>query len=204
MGSGKPSCSVTTANPLPPIPAVNDPDTLRQRLWEITDGPDKAPSSEHARLFADLAYEVPHKIEVLPNPFTDVRVLESYTCFVYVLDLVQSSRYVAIAGRGLPDVFAGKKFMRFLMDNAVLREVTDQHKNDGNIIIYFDGDQPKHAGILNSDRVRSKWGTGLFLEHGVWEVPISYGRDRRFFEPLTQNEALGAFLAFAKSNGVDC
>ena len=172
--------------------------TLRQKLWEITDGSERAPVSEHAQRFSDLASIIPHTIKVLPNPYGTAVSLKRFTCFMHVLGLAQCSRYIEIATRS-PELFAGIDFMLFLLHEGILREIVGKEPTDGDMIIYFDGDQPKHAGFVFHGRVRSKWGTYHFVEHGLWEVSIIYGDEYGYFEPVTTDVALEAFLNFVRS-----
>ena len=172
--------------------------TLRQKLWGITSGPEQAPVSEHAQRFSDLASRISHTIKVLPNPYGNAVPLERSTCFMHVLGLAQCPSYIEIATRD-PELFAGTEFMRFLLHEGVLRGVVGKDPTDGDIIIYFDGDRPEHAGFVFQGRVRSKWGVGRFVEHDLWEVPIHYGDEYGYFEPVTTDAALEAFLNFARS-----
>lgn len=175
-----------------------DTATLRRELWEITDGADRAPVSEHAQRFSDLATRIPHTISVLPNPYGDGVPLRRFTCFMHVLGITLCPTYIEIASC-YAEVFAGTDFMLSLLQEGVLREIAGNNPSDGDIIIYFGDGQPKHAGLIYQGRVRSKWGAYQFLEHNLWEVPISYGDQHRYFEPITTNVALEAFLHFAKS-----
>ena len=172
--------------------------TLRQRLWDITIGPDRAPVSEWAQRFSGLRSEFLHTIKVLPNPYGTAIPLEHFTCFLHVLGLAQCLEYIKIAAR-YSDLFAGTDFMLFLIREGTLRQIVREDPSDGDIIVYFESDQPKHAGFVFQGRIRSKWGTGLFVEHDIWEVPTSYGHEYRYFTPLNTEAALEAFLSFAGS-----
>ena len=57
---------------------------------------------------------------------------------------------------------------------AHLLPMMEQH-TEGNIAVYFDGDRVTHSGRINNGTVISKWGTAHTWQHGVWEVPTSYG-----------------------------
>lgn len=51
----------------------------------------------------------------------------------------------------------------------------------GNLVIYFSGKYPSHAGILQSDtKVRSKFGFGHVYDHPITVVPSMYGTARFF------------------------
>lgn len=149
-----------------------------------------------------LASEIPHTIKVAPNPYEDKVPLSRYTCFVHVLKLARCGPYIRIAERNR-EVFAGSDFINSLIESGDLKEVEDNSATDGDLVIYFQDGVPTHAGILASGRVRSKWGVGLFHEHDFWEVPKSYGEKIRFFRPISREETIARFLAYARSKGVN-
>ncbi len=81
-------------------------------------------------------------------------------------------------------------------------EIAADEALSGDIVVYLDDDgTPKHAGkIASADkRIKSKWGGGLFLEHGLWEVPQHYGDHVRYFELIATERAEKAFIAFCKT-----
>ena len=185
------------------MPPAQDTDELRQKLWEITVGPNRESLSNLEQRFAELASEFSHTIKVLPNPYESSVPLERNTCFLHVFGLAQCARYIEIAQRNRV-VFAGAEFVRFLLDRGILREIKERAPTDGDIILYCDGDQPKHAGFLREGKVCSKWGTGHFMEHAKFEVPISYGHELCYFELPSKEEVVEAFVSFARSKGVSC
>jgi hypothetical protein len=53
--------------------------------------------------------------------------------------------------------------------------VHDEQGADDKFVVYLEGDTPKHFGRLEGNKVMSKWGRGRIQNHGLWEVPITYG-----------------------------
>ena len=53
--------------------------------------------------------------------------------------------------------------------------VHDEQNAGDKFVVYLDGDTPKHFGRLEGNKVMSKWGRGRILNHGLWEVPLTYG-----------------------------
>jgi hypothetical protein len=47
-----------------------------------------------------------------------------------------------------------------------------------------------------------KWGKGGLFEHGVFEIPASYGNKVRFFRNICFKEAFKHFRCFAKERGI--
>ncbi len=90
---------------------------------------------------------------------------------------------------------ANSVFMRHLLGQGILRE--NSVPLEDALALYFDTDKPKHAGLMKSDsRVSSKWGLGHLWEHGLREVPSSYGDDVRFFERPDANTVFAAFKSW--------
>ena len=107
----------------------------------------------------------------------------------------------ADAAVGRDVFFAGTEFARFLIDTGALVEVSEDEALPDDVVIYLDDlCVPKHAGKIGSEhrRIKSKWGGGLFLEHGLWEVPESYGNTVKFFRVILTDKAEQAFLEFVR------
>lgn len=175
---------------------------LRRRLQEITCTPAKrdVTPDQLEQMIAKLASTHPHSIRRLPDE------AQGYRCFVYAFELVESLKYRLIAfadeAEGRDVFYAGPGFARFLMKTGTLPEISHGNARRGDVVIYLDDDgAPKHAGKIASEdkRVKSKWGGGLFLEHGLWEVPESYGNTVRFYRGIPAQKAEQAFLEFAGS-----
>jgi len=171
---------------------------LRQELEKITEEPDLDIQQE---LIEKLRNACPHNIQFMDSDFP----LERYTCIVHALGLVGNEKYGAIAKferdrNGCP-VYAGTEFIRYLLDRNLLINKAQPEKND--IAIYFEYDDPKHAGIYIADGViESKWGDQLLYRHFQFEVPSSYGDRISYYQPLLTDEVIEYFYDFAESKGV--
>ncbi len=132
---------------------------------------------------------------------------KGYRCFVYAFELVDSLAYGAIAAAdealGWNIFCAGSEFARFLIEDGALEEIKKSEIQPDDVVIYLDSKYtPQHAGKIVSQegRIKSKWGgTKLFLEHGLWELPDSYGNTRRFSRRIAAAQAERAFLKFIRS-----
>ena len=183
-------------------PLLIDISELRHRLQAITDTAAQQGMSfdELEQMIAGLASTHPHAIRRLSDE------ARGYRCFVHALELVGSRKYQLIAGAdadaGRETFFAGSEFARFVVESGTLVQISGDEALPGEAVIYFD-DQgvPKHAGKIVSEekRIKSKWGGGLFLEHGLWEVPESYGNAVRFYRRLRAEKAEETFLEFGRS-----
>jgi hypothetical protein len=58
----------------------------------------------------------------------------------------------------------------------------------GVIVLYFNNDRGE---------VLSKWGEFPVYQHGLWEVPASYGQDVKYFRLPNEEEVLRLFQEFA-------
>ena len=169
---------------------------LRRLLQAITEVQDV---SKHPALLAAATLECPNTVRILPSPHP----IERYTCLVHALDFTERPEYVAIAERGFNVVFAGRSFAHWLIDRRLINEVAAVDANEGDLVFYFNEErQFQHAGVIaGNHRVISKWGTGHLFEHGLFEVPESYGTIVRFFQHLASDEAYDHFVTFAKEKG---
>jgi hypothetical protein len=73
-------------------------------------------------------------------------------------------------------------------------------------VIYYDRDDPKHAGVVRTGtmRVRSKWGGNELFEHPLMHVPAPYGDKVRYFdEPDGQTQEILARLTTATQDNVE-
>jgi hypothetical protein len=168
---------------------------LRSRLTQITE---QEPVSQHAHLLEELHTEVTHDIQQQPSAIS----IAEYTCAVHAFDLVGDERYVEIASSLLGRTFAGKGFIDFLLHQGMLTSRDDGVILLGDLIIYFCGHDFRHIGrVVGPDRVLSKWGRGLLVKHGLWEVPEVYGNRVEYFVGLDKELSFALFQRYAESHG---
>jgi hypothetical protein len=123
-----------------------------------------------------------------------------YNCFMYALGLtVLPDKLVALSLQH-DDVFPSARFMETLV-NSRLQAVRPAEAEDDDLVVYFDEHgKPRHAGIVRGDYVVSKWGRGHLWKHQLFEIPLSYGIDARFYRRIDPEEALRLYEAFAHSS----
>jgi hypothetical protein len=124
-------------------------------------------------------------------------------CFAYALRLDRSALYRSALMDGvlagyIPH-YASTDFMRWFLSSRRPR----QPPTAGNLVVYFIGTSPIHAGIvIGPGVVRSKW--GMFrpiFEHRVWHVPSTYGPTVKFFSPVSLARAELSFGRFFRLPG---
>lgn len=169
-------------------------DALRGMLTDMT----LCDVRHQARFLERLRQTHPHTVKVLKSRVP----LKRYTCGVYAFDLVGNAEYAQIAGFGFGRTFAGAEFLHHLIDQRLLEPRASGAAISGDLAIYFQDDKFVHVGrLLASQRVISKWGTGHLCEHKLWNVPLSYGNEVRFFRGTSRMESLELFIGYAKSKG---
>lgn len=170
---------------------------LRKKLEEMTRVDDV---SRHPALLAALTRDYPNTIALLESD----HLIRRYTCLMHVFEFEEKPDYAAIATHGRGEIFAAGAFAHWLIDNGLLVEVAQAKAREGDIVFYFnDNGRFKHAGLFAANgRVLSKWGIGHLYEHGLFEVPESYGTSVRFFRRLSYEEAFDHFLRFAEKSGM--
>lgn len=167
-----------------------DPE-LREALQQIAEPGVKL--ADHRDLVSKLPY--PHAIEPLdPDPKINAMV-EHYTCFMYALDIADSEPVIKIA-RVHDKIFPGADLIEHVMGTCLAR-VSKSARSDGDLVIYFRGGRPAHAGKADADRVVSKWGVGLMWRHPVFEVPSSYGETVGLFRQPGREKVEEEFVEFA-------
>jgi hypothetical protein len=156
--------------------------------------------SRHPALLAALTRDYPNAITLLDS----VHPIRRYTCLMHVFDFAEKPEYEAIAARGRGQIYAASAFAHWLLDRGLLVELPQANVREGDLVFYFDDDgRFKHAGLcLTNGRLVSKWGIGHLYEHGLFEVPESYGTKVRFFRKFSSEEAFEHFLRFAEHSGM--
>lgn len=164
--------------------------SLRTRLQEITCGP--APVEAHPSLIAELAIEASHSIQLAPH--SPCVPIAGYNCFEFALGLA-GCREVRLIAEYLPSTFCNGEFAEHLV-NSVLGPVDSP--STGDLVLYRDHQQITHAGVVEANRVISKWGTGHLWLHGLLEVPAKYGDVTSFHEAPVRTKMIAKFVEFAR------
>lgn len=169
---------------------------LRVSLDRITE---TLPADKHPEAIGSLQRETGHTIQLLES----YHPVNRYTCAVHAFCLTEHPAYLAVASWGRGDVFAGSEFINFLLIREMLSPKLPGQEMRDDYIIYFDETGFRHIGRISENaRVISKWGTGHLWDHGLWEVPSTYGDDVRYFSGLEPTAARDLFMQFSESKGV--
>ncbi len=175
-----------------PAPLPKLLDDGNRALRAALDLPDKFCRSKHRQAIGEIALEHPHTV-------CFVTLLEEGTCVSQAFGLTNEPDYRKVALRPPGNVFAGKKFVMWLLQGRLLE--IDQPIS-GALVLYFAGEDWRHVGVISAPgRVTSQWGTYPVYDHKTSEVPARYGDRVRFFKMLAPREALTQFLNFAHDHG---
>ena len=172
-------------------------DQLRRELDKIASDED-VPT--HTAKITDLSARFDCSISPLPDykPGSGNR----FNCYEYALGLNVKLHYsttVTLADQY--HVLADNNFIKYLDTMGLLKKKSLEDMTNGDLVIYFKYTQPKHAGIWHEGRVKSKWGSGLLYEHGLYVTPLQYG-EPSYYEAITSDVAKDCFLEYAKQQGV--
>jgi hypothetical protein len=120
--------------------------------------------------------------------------IPEYDCFTFALDLIDSQIRIEVrdfAPRkigpfqrpGIADALPGPNFIHYLQLQGRSSLSLCQ---DYDLAIYFDSfGMIKHIGKIFNGNIVSKWGLkGYLWQHGIWEIPNSYGIEVKFYSQL--------------------
>jgi hypothetical protein len=161
-------------------------------LRAALDVPEGTLIGEHHRVLVERTQGMTHTVKLLSGP-------QPGTCIAFAFGLSNDPVYQAIALDFDGEVFAGRRFVEWMMRNR-LKEADQMAA--GSLVLYFSGSDWRHIGTADtSDRVVSQWGTFAVYEHVFFEVPQGYGDTLRFFGKPAR-ESFADFLDYARSEGV--
>ncbi len=127
---------------------------------------------------------LPPELVILTDPPAEAK---NYNCFLYALGL-HTNEDVLKETNG----FIYDSFIKHLLTTGNL--VKTETPTDGDYVVYQDlvnyPDALTHVGVLNADKVVSKWAWGPLVKHGVWDVPAEYGDSVFYVKSITPERAL--------------
>jgi len=180
---------------------------LRRRLQGVTDTYVGDRAIEQLRLIEELGREYPHSVSLVQEAISGEPETGNFTCFQYAFGLVDLPDPVRRITSRHSHVFVGSRFAEWLAEGTL--ETTELNfAHEGDLVLYFQDGEAKHAAKLCGDLCISKWGLGHRWRHGLLEVPENFGSQLRFFRAISGTDAAAAFVAYARqtlgSASVDC
>ena len=160
---------------------------------------DGIPLGEHAIRIAELRRLHHHTIVRIDGeapPFV--------FCLPYALKLCVS--LTRVINKTYKELIIGKNlwFVGIPFADWLVRRLTPIDRPEpGCLVFYFRSKQWAHAGrFVRCGAVVSKWGMFPAYEHGMWEIPLSYGDEVRCYQMPGEHEVVRLFLEFGVEVGL--
>lgn len=171
------------------------PVTLREALLDITKQYTGLAVGEQVAAVRTLAEIGPHSIRAIRTvDLHDVRSWR-FNCHAFTFGLWQRDEFWRLQDTH-PDAWPDGVFVvRHLLQ--AMSSVPPAEVPDEVAVLYFEGDQLKHSGLQRRESVQSKWGDCHTWEHGLFEVPASYGERVAFYVIPPVDVVVDAYVRFA-------
>lgn len=158
---------------------------LRQGL----DSLNGKPRTTYMELLTQISQEIPNTITLLEEANSSIR----FNCHMFSLSVHTNSEIISLLKNGPHNLMVGSDFLNVLRRKQILVE-----SQDGYLIVYFNKETPTHSGkLLEDGRVISKWGLDHLYNHGLWEVPASYGNEYKRFAMPKAADVVTAFREYS-------
>ena len=159
---------------------------LRKKLDDIA-GTSIEDVAHHRQHVEALNAVIPHGIKYIEDGGG-----HTCDCMQYMLEI--PADLVSLAGvfHEIIDEFFGVALPR-LLDQAAGSE-----NSKPLVIVYFNDGKAKHIGHVKGDRIISKWGKNPVYEHGITEVPASYGDEYELFKRPSVQYITNKFIQFVR------
>lgn len=134
----------------------------------------------------------PVELEILADPPEEI---ENHNCFAYALGFADKLELIADTN-GFDDLY----FIKLLGNNEIER--TDSPIN-GDYAVYQDlqnyPERLAHIGVVNKDKIISKWAWGPLVRHSLWDVPASYGNNVFYVKAIPCERSLELYNKYKDS-----
>ena len=146
---------------------------LRSKISELTAN---TIPTKHNNFIEGLKSQFNHSIVLISNP----NIIDTTEdCFLYVMkNILEKDDYRKLKERV-------QKINNFNDSiNKGFLSLHEEFDNDDRVVVYFDRNGVTHFGLIDGEKVKSKWGSGLIWGHSLFEVPITYGNTVKFSDGL--------------------
>ena len=139
-----------------------------------------------------------HTIVLIEESDLSQNYYPNYNCYMHAFNLAGESKVDEVAKCFNGKIRPGNEFVKYLIKENILMELPPDKVRAEDIIIYFDGKEPRHAGKINLNRVTSKWNFGHLWEHAIYEVPLKFGSELKYFKKIEKEASFDNFLSYKK------
>ncbi len=137
---------------------------------------------------------LPYELEIVKYP---PKENWNYNCFIYALGLAEDQELI-LQTKG----FIYDNFIKKLLDEGKLEKT--ENPSDGDFVVYQDlenyPNSLTHIGIIDGDKVISKWSWGPLVKHNLWDVPASYGDTIFYIKAIDAKDVLRLFSTYKEFN----
>lgn len=176
------------ARPVAEVPGDRRQAKLRQQLLNVIA---EEVTGLHEQKILHLAKQYP-EAHLQPHPPTSHLV---FNCVMFAFDLVDrvEPNVIQLDNKQI-GFLVDSAFLQNTLDHGLLTEIEQGQAAPDDLLVYFAKGKPMHmAKYLTCSHCLSKWGIGLLCEHGLWDLPRSYGDLVRYYKPPDRN-VLDGFL----------
>ena len=177
------------------VAGENNNEALRKALSEITTRYVRQQAHEQIRLIEGLRKQYEHSILLVQQAIRGRPETGQFTCYQYAFNLVDPPPEVVRIASAHENIYPSSAFVQYLIDHTLTELPAPK---DRCVLVYSNGQEIKHAGKMQEQMVTSKWGTAHLWRHRIYEVPITYGNDVRFFDAIQAEESAQTFLRYAE------
>ena len=135
----------------------------------------------------------PPELEIINDPPEESK---NHNCFAYALGFADKLELTKETN-GFDDLY----FIKLLENNEL--EKTDSPV-DGDYVIYQDlvgyPDRLSHIGVLEGDKIVSKWAWGPLIKHDVWDVPKEYGGTVFYLKAIPEERTVKLYERYKSFN----
>ena len=169
---------------------------LRQRLQEITDEYTEWVVGGQIAAIEALREQRSHGIKLIQEAVIGEPRTYDFNCHAFSFQLHELEVFWEIR-QSTPELLPTGQFV---LDSLVptMESVDSRDARRGDVVLYFGNGRVTHSGIVRGSDIESKWGTAHRWQHGLFEVPSSYGSKVRYFRRPVTKDALIAYLKFAR------
>lgn len=196
--SGSSSVLHSAMSPDAPIDAGADADeVLRQSLLDVTERYTGRAVGEQLAAVRRLGIKHQHSINAIRVvDLVDVRSWR-YNCHAFTFGLWSQDVFWELQETH-PNAWPNGPFVvEHLL--PLMSQVTSGRIAGEAAALYFRGGDLKHSGLNRGGVVQSKWGDCHTWEHGLFEVPSSYGDRIQLYHVPEVDVVVDAYVRFAKT-----
>ena len=168
---------------------------LRKALLDITKRFTAHTVREQLRAVDELRNHCPHQIKVIRAVDLDDFRSWRFNCHAFTFGLWRQERFWELQ-ESHPNIWPDGAFVTdHLLPQMCVAATHDLGETA--VVLYYEGSRIKHSGLKRGELVHSKWGDCHTWEHGVLEVPISYGERVVYYQAPPIEIVIEVYLRFA-------